>query len=151
MEDDLKHLKTTFRLVLVAASMTGANAFACGPVEGTYVLKNRFAPNNTLIVTRDANGYRYSLDLYYANQKNDGSLTSMGMAEGPLSVTHCQATGYDEDNECHFSFQFKGQDVASVLQVDSCVTFGHNINATGDYTRQRQQAPDNKTTKGDHK
>jgi hypothetical protein len=38
-----------------------------------------------------------------------------------------------------------------VLQVDSCLTFGHNINATGDYTKQAQKAPDNKATKQDHK
>jgi hypothetical protein len=135
VEDDLRHLKAKFGLVLAAASMTGANAFACGPIEGTYVLKNFFAPDNTLEVTRDANGYRYSLDLYYANQKNDGSLTSMGMAEGPLSVANCQATGHDPDNECSFSFAFKRDGTVSILQLDSCMTFGHSVDATGLYTK----------------
>jgi hypothetical protein len=127
--------------------MMETGAQACGPIEGTYVSKNRFATDNTLIVTRDGGSYRYSLDLYYANQKNDGSLTSMGLAEGKLSVSNCEASGYDEDNECHFNFSFKG-DVATVLQVDSCLTFGHNINATGDYRREERRTPESKTNKG---
>jgi hypothetical protein len=141
VEDDLRHLKTTFGLVLAAASMTGANAFACGPIEGTYVLKNVFAPDNTLTVTRDANGYRYSLDLYYANQKNDGSLTSMGMAEGPLSVANCRANGRDPDNDCSFSFAFKRDGTVSILQLDSCLTFGHSVTATGEYQKQKRPKP----------
>jgi hypothetical protein len=124
--------------------MMETGAHACGRIEGSYVLKNRFAPDNTLTVTRDGSGYRYSLDLYYANQKNDGSLTSMGWAEGKLSVSNCKASGYDEDNECHFNFSFKG-DMATVLQVDSCLTFGHNIDASGEYKREKQQASGGKT------
>lgn len=135
MGADLKHLKTKFGLVVAGALMTWANAFACGPIEGAYVLKNRFAPDNTLMVTRDSNGYRYSLDLYYANQKNDGSLTSMGMAEGPLSVSNCQASGRDPDNECSFRFAFKSNGTASIEQMDSCLTFGHGVDATGEYTK----------------
>lgn len=155
MEDNVRHnvrrLKTTFQLVLAAALMTGANAFACGPIEGSYVLKNRFAPENTLTVTRDANGYRFSLDLYYATQKNDGSLTSIGGAEGPLSVTNCQATGKDTDNECSFSFVFKDGGRVSIDQQDSCLTFGHSVDATGEYKKENQQAGNNKTSKGDRK
>jgi hypothetical protein len=141
------HQKTKFALALTVALMMETGAQACGPIEGTYVSKNRFAPDNTLTVTRDGGSYRYSLDLYYANQKNDGSLTSMGLAEGKLSVSNCKASGYDEDNECHFNFSFKA-DKATVLQVDSCLTFGHNIDATGEYKREEQRTSGSKTTKG---
>lgn len=139
MEDNVRRLRTAFQLVLAAALMTGANAFACGPIEGSYVLKNRFAPENTLTVTRDANGYRFSLDLSYATQKNDGSLTSMGGPEGPLSATNCRATGRDTDNECRFSLEFKGDGQVSIRQLDSCRTFGYSVDATGEYTKKEEQ------------
>jgi hypothetical protein len=119
----------------LAAALVSANALACGPVQGTYVLKNRFAPDNTLEITRDGGGYRYSLGLNYGNQPNDGSLTSSGTAEGRLHLSNCQATGYDEDDECRFSFVFIGRGRVSIRQLDSCQTFGHNVNATGEYTR----------------
>jgi hypothetical protein len=117
-------------------ALARGSAHACGPLEGEYVIKNRFAPDSSLTVTRQGKDFRFLLSLYDANRPNDGSLTHNGSSEGRFSVRNCRAHVDDADNACSFNFTFKGRSTVSIVQEGDCQTFGANIHATGDYRKQ---------------
>lgn len=111
-------------------------AFACGPIEDTYALKNQFAPDNTLKVVKDIKKYGFALEAYSATEKNDGSKTRSGTSRGDFSLKNRVAYIEDKENECRFIFSFKKKRTVKIHQAGSCLTFGDAVDATGLYEKE---------------
>jgi hypothetical protein len=108
---------------------------SCGPIGGEYTLPNRFAPDNTLEVSREGKRYRFRLAAFWANRPNDGSQTHNGTSEGRFSVNNCRAQFDDRENVCRLVLVFKGKKAVRIEQEDACVLFGASVDATGDYRK----------------
>jgi hypothetical protein len=115
---------------------SSASAATCGPIAGTYALKTPFAGDNTVQVIKREQGYEMKVDAAFATEENDGSRTSTGTAQGLFTPKKCLAVVRDEENECRFELVFKGRNTLVVRQLDSCMGFGHNVDASGTYKKQ---------------
>lgn len=108
---------------------------SCGPIVGTYARKQAFTLDDTLEVKRQGSAYWFRLNASWANRPNDGSQTHTGTSEGRIAVGNCRAQFDDPENECRLTFVFKGKKTVRIQQENSCVMFGANVDATGEYTK----------------